>query len=98
MLARDDWQCRALKAACAATSTAEHVHHSPPLRDLWNSGRDPFNEKYLFSVCARCHTRLDAARRRGDKFLVLCLGSCGLRSATWSVAGPSTLYKLRRLG
>ena len=34
---------------------AEMVHHCPDLKTLWELHKNPYDHKYLVSLCNRCH-------------------------------------------
>ena len=46
---------------------AELVHHDPPLNVLWARKLNPYSDKYLVSLCNRCHLD-DLRAKRGRAF------------------------------
>jgi 5-methylcytosine-specific restriction endonuclease McrA len=46
-------RCRAVGQVVAA----ELVHHNPPLQYLIDNGLNPYNDKYLESLCFACHQK-----------------------------------------
>lgn len=46
--------CRSCKTS-GRVKEGEMVHHSPELQVLIQNGLDPFNDKYLVTLCNSCH-------------------------------------------
>jgi 5-methylcytosine-specific restriction endonuclease McrA len=51
---RNEPLCRACKSVGKVTA-GEMVHHDPELEILLQNGFDPFDDKYLVTLCNNCH-------------------------------------------
>lgn len=56
--------CRECKAN-GRIVTATLVHHEPDLQTLLERGLNPFNDKYLVSLCESCHQKELRRKRKG---------------------------------